>query len=67
MNNVETINKIVMVIGILGIISGIIMAVKGSTFQDYFYGLFIGFTLLGTAYYNNKKWKESNQEKAENK
>ena len=65
MNNVTTCNKIVMAIGAIGILAGIIMAIKGELFQNYFYGLFIGFTLLGAAYYNNQAWKKACKEEAQ--
>ena len=65
MNNVTTCNKIVMAIGGLGILFGLFMAFTGGAFQDYFYGLFIGFTLLGAAYYNNQAWKKACKEEAQ--
>ena len=49
----------------LGILFGLFMAFTGGASQDYFYGLFIGFTLLGAAYYNNQAWKKACKEEAQ--
>lgn len=36
------------ILSALSIIGGLIQAFSGSEFSDYFFGLFIGVTLLGT-------------------
>ncbi len=59
--NVQNVNRIVIVIGLLAMISSGFQAFNGAPFMSYFFGLIIGFTLVGTAYINNKEWKK-NQE-----
>jgi hypothetical protein len=53
-----------MIIGAIGIIAGIYPAFTGGEFQDYIWVLFIGITLVGTAYYNNKEWKKERIDEA---
>lgn len=40
-----------LVIGFLSLISGVYLAVTGSDFTDYFFGIFIGLTLIGSVYF----------------
>jgi hypothetical protein len=48
-------NRIAMIIGVIGIVNGLIQVYQGQKFQDYFFSLFIGITLFGTAYFNYKE------------
>jgi len=47
-------NIVIIIIGILGIITGIYLAISGSLFIEYFSSLFLGITLIGSAYINHK-------------
>jgi len=47
-----------MVIGGLSILAGIYFVANGEEFQDYFFAIFIGASLLGTGYFNNQEWKK---------
>ncbi len=58
--NVQNVNRIVIVIGILAMVSSVYQAINGAPFMSYFFGLLIGFTLTGTAYINNREWKKNN-------
>ena len=58
MKNIQNINILVMIIGAFSIIAGIYVATTGGEFQDYFFSIFIGFTLFGSGYFNNKAWKD---------
>jgi len=46
------------IIGILSIISSVYLAFTGAEFEQYFFGIFIGFTLVGVTYFNNKRKQE---------
>lgn len=41
-------------LGTISILVGIFSLVNGGEFNAYFYAIFIGFTLLGTTYFNQK-------------
>ena len=58
MKNLQTVNVIAMIIGLVGIGFGIYGLIAGSEFQNYFSNLFIGITLFGTAYINQQSKKE---------
>lgn len=62
MTKMQSVNIIVTIIGSLSIISGIFFAIKGEAFQEAFYAIFLGITLIGTAYYYNKNQKKLNEE-----
>lgn len=47
----KTVRITLMVISALSILSGIILAVRGSAFSVYFSGIFIGVVLLGSLYF----------------
>jgi uncharacterized membrane protein HdeD (DUF308 family) len=51
----KNVNMIAMIIGVIGIINGLIQIFQEQNFQDYFFSLFIGITLFGTAYFNSKE------------
>lgn len=53
MDKLKSTNIAAMAIGILAIGFGLYGAFTGSTFQEYFFTLFIGICLFGTAYINN--------------
>lgn len=36
-------------IGVLSTVSGVYLAISGAEFSAYFYGIFIGITLIGSA------------------
>ena len=48
-----------MTLGLISMFLGLFSLIKGGDFNAYFYAIFIGFTLVGTTYYNyqqkNKK------------
>ena len=54
MRKIKRTNQIVMIIGAISIAAGIYFAVTGQAFNDYFMPLFLGITLFGTAYLNQK-------------
>ena len=62
MKKVQSVNLIVMIIGSIAIILGIYNLSTGGAFQDYFFEIFIGITLFGTAYFNNNEWKKKGVE-----
>ncbi|MFK7948025.1 MAG: hypothetical protein AB8G11_10560 [Saprospiraceae bacterium] len=62
MKNRNSVKFIVTIIGSLSIISGLFLAIKGESFNDAFYGIFLGITLIGTAYYYDKNQKQLNEE-----
>ncbi len=62
MDKVQQTNKIVMVIGSISILFSSYSAFSGKPLNDYFFGLLIGVTLLGSAYYNNHEWKKKQNE-----
>ncbi|MFK8011460.1 MAG: hypothetical protein AB8B80_05430 [Marinicellaceae bacterium] len=45
----QSVKTIVIIIGFLSIASGIYLVIKGSDFSEYFSGIFLGVTLIGTA------------------
>lgn len=53
MDKLKSTNMAAMAIGILAIGFGLYGAFTGSTFQEYFFTLFIGLCLFGTASLNN--------------
>lgn len=50
--------KIVIVIGVLSILAGAWQAYNGKPFQDYFFSLFIGVTLIGTGWITERGSEE---------
>ena len=44
-----------MTLGILSVLVGLFSLFKGGDFNAYFYAIFIGITLIGTTYYNQKQ------------
>ncbi|MEP0987646.1 hypothetical protein [Ekhidna sp.] len=56
MKKIKSTNLIAMVIGAIGIAVGLYELITGSPFREYFFSLFIGISLLGTAYINNSAW-----------
>ncbi|MEO9485111.1 MAG: hypothetical protein ABJG47_16745 [Ekhidna sp.] len=63
MRKIQLAHKVIMVIGIISILFSAYSAFTGRPFDDYFFGLLIGAILLGTAYNNDKKWKQHEDEK----
>jgi uncharacterized membrane protein HdeD (DUF308 family) len=51
----QHLNKIVLVIGIIALVFGLYRLFKGDNFEEYFYGIFLGITLIGTAWYRTDK------------
>ena len=62
MNKIRQTNRIVMVIGVLSILFSGYSAYIGRPFNDYFHGLFIGISLFGVAYINNRALKNKGEE-----
>ena len=62
MKKIKQVNTMIMVIGTLSIISGVYLAFNGQAFQEYYFSILIGISLFGTAYYNNQKVNNENQE-----
>jgi hypothetical protein len=51
----KSVKTILIVIGSLSILSSIYLALDGLAFSDYFYGLFIGITLIGSVLFVKEK------------
>ena len=51
----KTTYLIVIIIGFIGICSGIFSLINGALFKDYFMSFFLGITLIGTAIINQKE------------
>jgi uncharacterized membrane protein HdeD (DUF308 family) len=47
--------RLIIIIGILSLISGIYLAVNGSDFSEYFSGIFIGVILIGSIFFYKEK------------
>ena len=62
MNKENQTYTILMVIGILSILSGIYGLYNGSPFESYFFGIFIGLSIIGVAYYNRMEQKKKQNE-----
>lgn len=58
MKNLKSANIVAMIIGLLGIAFGIYSLIVGKPFSEYYLSIFIGVTLFGLAYFNNKALKE---------
>lgn len=42
----NTVKKLILILGILSLVSGIYLAYKGAEFLDFFSGIFIGIVLI---------------------
>jgi len=60
MKKIQSTNLIAMIIGLIAILAGIIAAISSDSFEDYYFSLFIGIALFGTAYLNHREWKKKN-------
>jgi len=47
----KTVKRLITIIGVLSLISGIYLALSGSDFSEYFSGIFIGIALIGTVFF----------------
>ncbi len=57
MKNLKSANIVAMIMGLLSIAFGIYTLMQGKPFGEYFFSIFIGITLFGVAWYNNKALK----------
>ena len=46
----RSVKRFIVFIGALSLITGIYLAMSGSSFSEYFYGIFIGITLIGSVF-----------------
>jgi hypothetical protein len=46
----KSVKRLIVTIGILSLISGIYLAFTGSDFSEYFPGIFLGATLVGSVF-----------------
>ena len=51
----KSVKRLIVAIGTLSIISGIYLAINGSDFSEYFSGIFIGVTLIGSVLFYKEK------------
>jgi len=54
----KSVKRLIITIGALSLISGIYLAVSGSDFSEYFSGIFIGVTLIGSVFFFKEKDNE---------
>jgi hypothetical protein len=57
MKDLKSANIVAMMIGLLGIAFGIYSIIQGKSFGENFFSIFVGITLFGVAWYNNKALK----------
>lgn len=55
------VNRLIIIIGALAILAGMYLALNGADWEDYFLGIFIGITLIGTAYYQGLRQKKKQE------
>ncbi|MEZ4951376.1 MAG: hypothetical protein R2879_15205 [Saprospiraceae bacterium] len=48
-------------IGIITLVFGLYRLFNGDNFEEYFYGIFLGITLIGTAWYRAGKKTETDE------
>lgn len=51
----KSVKVLIIIIGVLSIISGVYLAFSGAEFSKYFSGIFIGATLIGSAFFYKEK------------
>jgi hypothetical protein len=51
----KSVKILVTTLGLLSILSGVYLAIQGHAFSEYFAGLFIGGTLIGSVYFYKEK------------
>jgi len=56
--NNKSLYRILMILGAITFVTGMLELFSGSEMKDYFFPIFIGITLMGTAYINNNKKQE---------
>ena len=54
----KSVKRLIVAIGCLSLISGVYSAYIGSDFSEYFTGIFIGVTLIGTALLSKEQISE---------
>jgi len=53
----NNLKKFIVTIGVLSIMSSVYLAFVGSDFVEYFFGLFIGISLIGSVFFTDQKVK----------
>ncbi|MEQ9229207.1 MAG: hypothetical protein RIF46_00890 [Cyclobacteriaceae bacterium] len=54
----KSLKLILIIIGALGLAAGIYSAVTGSAFMEYFWSIFLGITLIGSAFISKSESEE---------
>lgn len=62
MKNRNSVKIIVTIIGTLSIASGIFLALKSEGLNEAFYAIFLGITLIGSAFFYDKNQAKLNKE-----
>ncbi|MEQ8238083.1 MAG: hypothetical protein RIA69_02675 [Cyclobacteriaceae bacterium] len=53
----KSVKRLIIVIGSLSIMSSVFLALNGADFVEYFSGIFIGITLIGSVFFIDQKVK----------
>jgi len=51
----KSVKTLVTIIGALSIISGVYLVTRGAEFSEYFSGIFLGITLIGSIFFFKEK------------
>ena len=58
----KSVKRLILIIGAISLISGIYLAITGSDFNEFFFGILIGVSLIGSAIYYKDEYTSNNND-----